>query len=102
MDEVLHPREVCVTHRRNAVLPALTRAQPLTAPIAVVEGRVGKDEVSLETRMQVLVEAVCPLRSQICLDTPNGKVHFREPPSGRVRLLAEDGHVVSLAIMGFD
>src|SRR2546428_5235964 len=58
VDDVLHPGEVGVASRRRAVLPALVLAQQLAAPVADVEGRGCQDEVGLEVRMAVVVEAV--------------------------------------------
>ena len=49
MGEVLQPGIVGITHGRNAVFPAAVIAQVLAAPIADVEGRIGKDEIELSS-----------------------------------------------------
>ena len=44
MDDVLHPREVGVALRRDAVAPALVVREPLAAPVGDVERGIGQDE----------------------------------------------------------
>jgi len=47
MDNVLHPGIVGVAGMRHAIVPALVLANPLAAPVAHIEGWIGKDEVGL-------------------------------------------------------
>ncbi len=49
----------------DAVDPALVVAQPFAAPVAVVERRVGEDEIGLEVRVQVAVEGVGRARPRL-------------------------------------
>ena len=58
VDHVLHPGVVGVARGRRAVLPALVVPEPIAAPVAHVEGRIGEDEVGLEVGVAVVVEAV--------------------------------------------
>ena len=58
VDEVLHPGEVGVADGRHAEFPAEVVAQPVSAPVAHVEGRIGQDVVGLEVLVQVAMEAV--------------------------------------------
>ena len=51
--------------------------------------------------MQVAQEAVGRLRAKVGLDAADGKVHVRQPPSGRVGLLAEDREVGLLPAVRF-
>ena len=48
VDDVLDPGEVGVAHRRRAVPPSGVFAEPVAAPVADVERRVGQDEVGLQ------------------------------------------------------
>src|SRR5665648_381275 len=89
--DVLHPREVRVSSRRDAVPPALVVPQPLATPVRDVERRVGQDEVGLEVRMLILVERVAP--GDLPLDPPEGEVHVRQAPGGVVGLLPPDRDV---------
>ncbi len=100
MDEVLHPGEVRVAGGRRAVLPALVVLQQLAAPVAVVERRVGEDEVGLEVRVQVVVEGVAV--RDLRVDAADREVHLGEPPGRVVRLLAVDRDVADLAAVRLD
>ena len=91
MHDVLHPREVGVARRRDAIPPAPVVRQPLAAPVRDVERRIGEDEVRSQIGVPVVVEgvAVCDL----ALDAADGEVHPGEPPRGVVGLLAVDRDV---------
>lgn len=84
VDEVLDPGIVRVAGRWDAVLPAGIVLEPLAAPVLHVERRVGKDEVGFQVWVQVAVEAVRILGAEVALDPPDGKVHVRQFPRGRV------------------
>ena len=100
VDEVLHPGEVGVAARRHAVLPA--RVVVFAAPVGVVEGRVGEDEVGLQIGMEVAVEGVGVLFAEIGVDAADGEVHHGQAPGGGVALLAVDADVAEPAAVGFD
>ena len=89
--EVLHPREVGVARRRDAVLPPLVVPQPFAAPVGDVEGRIGQDVVGPQVGMAVVMEAVAVL--DLALDAPDRQVHPGHSPGGVVGLLAVDGDV---------
>ena len=91
VQEVLHPGEVGVAHRRDAVLPALVVLQPLAAPVGDVEGRIGQDVVGPQVGVAVVVEAVAV--GDLALDAPDRQVHAGHAPGGVVGLLAVDGDV---------
>ncbi len=102
VDEVLNPGVVGVADGRGAILPAGILAEPLAAPIARVEGRVGEDVVGLQVLVQVAVEAVGVLGAEVGFDAANGEVHRGEPPGRRVGLLAVDADVADAAAVGLD
>ena len=91
VDDVLDPGEVGVAGGRHAVFPALVVAQPLSAPIAHVERRVGEDIVGFEVGEAVVVEGVAV--GALTIDAADGEVHLRKPPGGVVGFLAVDGNV---------
>ena len=93
MDHVLHPGEVRVPLGRDAVAPALVLDQPLAAPVRDVERGIGEDEVGLQVRMAVVVEAVSV--GDLSADPANGQVHPGEPPRRVVRLLAVDRDIAA-------
>ena len=78
---------------RRAVLPAHVFSQLVAAPVAIVERRIGQHEIGLQVLVQVAAEAVGVFGPEVAVDAANGKVHHRQPPRGRVRLLAVDGNV---------
>ena len=100
MDEVLHPGEVGVARGRHAVLPA--HVVVLAAPVGVVEGRIGEDEVGPEVGVEVAAEGVGLLAPRVGLDAADGEVHHGQAPGGGVALLAVDADVAELAAVGFD
>ena len=51
--------------------------------------------------MQVAQEAVGGLRAKVGLDAADSQVHVRQPPGGRIGLLAEDRDVGLLPAVGF-
>ena len=100
VDEVLHPREVCVARRRHAVLPTLIVAQKLATPVAVVEVRVRQYVVSLQVRVLIVVEAVavCDLAG----DPADRQVHVAQPPRRVVRLLPVDRDRIRVSVVLLD
>src|SRR5581483_11075886 len=74
-------------------------AQALAAPVAHVEGRIGHHEVGLQILMQVAMEAVGVLGSEVGVDAANREVHLGEPPRGGVGLLPVDRDVAELPTM---
>jgi len=93
VEEVLHPGEVGVADGWRAVAPARVVPEPVAAPVAHVEGRIGEDVVGLEVLVQVAMETVGVLVAEIGFDAANGEVHLRQLPRGRVALLTEDADV---------
>ena len=91
VQKVLHPSEVGVPDRRDAVLPSLVVPYPLPAPVGNVEGRVSQDVVGPQVGVAVVVETVAV--GDLTLDAPDGQVHLSQPPCGVVGLLAVDGDV---------
>lgn len=57
MDHMLYPGKVCIALGRGAVPPAGIVSQPITAPIGDIERWIGEDEVGLEIRERVVMEA---------------------------------------------
>jgi hypothetical protein len=102
VDEVLDPGVVGVADGRRAVAPAHVVGQELARPVGDVERRIGEDVVGLEVGVQVAQEGVGGLRAEVGLDAADGEVHVRQPPGGRVGLLAEDGDVGLLPAVGLD
>ena len=91
VQEVLHPGEVGVARRRDAVLPSLVVSQTLSAPVGDVEGRIGEDVVGPQVGVPVVVEAVAVL--DLAHDATYRQIHPGHPPGGVVGLLAVDGDV---------
>ena len=54
----------------------LAVAQALAAPLAVVERRVGDDEVGAQIGVCVGVEGIAPLRTEVAFDATDGTVTF--------------------------
>ncbi len=84
VDEVLHPGEVGIARRRDSVVPTLVAPEPVAAPVADVEGRVGEDVVGPQVGMQVVVERVGVVPAEVGLDTANREVHVGQLPGRRV------------------
>ena len=99
MEDVLEPGIVGIAGRRDAVAPADILAQALAAPVGDVEGGIGEDEVGLQVREGVLVEAALVVPADVGVDAPHGKVHPGQPPGGVVALLAVDGDVADAPAM---
>ncbi len=62
---MLNPGVVGVVHRRVAVFPAGVFPQPLAAPVAHIEGRIGEDEIGPKVFVQVVVETVRMSAAQV-------------------------------------
>ena len=101
VDEVLHPGEVGVAARRQRRTSSARRRR-LRDPVAVVERRIGEDEVGLQVGMEIALEGVGVLGAEIGFDAANGEVHLGEAPGGGVALLAVDADVAEPAAVGFD
>ena len=71
----------------------LSSASLSPAPVRDVERGIGEDEVRLQVRVAVVVEAV-PV-SDLPADPTYGQVHLGEPPRRVVRLLAVDRDVAA-------
>ena len=90
----------------SRIASAYRRGEPIAAPIGDIEGRIGEDEVGLQVRVAVVVEAVAV--GDLSLDAANGKVHLGETPSCVVGFLAVDrdigfgalGRFSSIAVTG--
>jgi len=94
---MLDPGEVGVPARWRPVLPAHVLAQALPAPVAVIERRVGQDEIGLQILVEVAVEAAGVLLAEIAVDAADREIHLRQAPGRVIRLLAVDGNVPQLA-----
>ena len=68
---------------------SVRRSPPQSFTLKVV----GEDEVGLEVRMSIVVEAVAV--GNLALDAAYGEVHPGETPSRVVRLLPPDGDVAA-------
>jgi len=97
VNEMLDPGEVGVPARWRPVLPAHVLAQALPAPVAVIERRVGQDEIGLQILVEVAVEAAGVLLAEIAVDAADREIHLRQAPGRVIRLLAVDGNVPQLA-----
>ncbi len=65
--------------------------QAFAAPVAYVEGRIGKDIVEFQIRESVVVEGVS--MGDLSVYSPNGKVHPGKSPRCVVQLLTIDGDI---------
>jgi len=102
MDEVLDPGEVGVAGRRHTKLPANVFFEAFTAPIAVIERRIGEEEIGFEVLVRVIVERALAVPGDVGLDATNGEVHLAEPPGGLIGFLAVDAEVGAASAVGFD
>ncbi len=71
-------------------------------PIAHVEGWIGQNKVSFQIFVKVVVECVSIVRADICFDSSDGQVHFRELSSRVIRFLAVYGNVTEATSMLVD
>ena len=78
---------------------SLKGSQSVAAPVGVVEGRVGHDEVGPEVFVQVAMEAVGLLSAEVGVDASDGAVDLGESPGGVVGLLAVDGDVTEAGLL---
>src|SRR5439155_17041207 len=90
---VLNPGKVGTCTRRNAVLPSAIFAKPLTAPIADIEGWIGKKEICFQLLMEVVMKGISRMRSNVTVNTSNSQIHLTEPPCGRIKFLTIDGEI---------
>lgn len=102
VDHVLEPCEVGVSRRRHTVFPPLVFRQSVGSPVGEIEGRIGHDEIRLQSRVAVVEEGVGVELSQVGLDAPDGEVHLRHLPSCRIGILPIDGDVVDVALVVLD
>src|SRR5690349_1441202 len=102
VNEVLDPGEIGVAGGRNAEFPARVFFEAFAAPIAVVERRIGEDEIGFEVLVGVVVKGTFAVPGDIGLDAADGEVHFAEAPGGLVGFLAVDAEVGAAAAVGFD
>ncbi len=77
---MLEPGVVGVPDRGRSVHPTGVFSELVATPVGDVEWRVGQNVVSLQVRVEIVVEAVTPPRSEVGLDAPDGQVHFPKAP----------------------
>ena len=99
---MLDPGVVGVAGRGDAVFPAGVGLG--AGPVLDVEGRVGHDEVGAvvarEFRVLVAGEGVAPAGGEVGVEAVDGEVHLGHPPGALVELLAVDGNVRALHVVG--
>ena len=96
-DEVLYPCVVGIGSGWIAIGPTLVTLEQITAPIAIVEWRIGNDVIGLQVRVIVGVEGVAV--ADLRVNATDGKVHLGQPPCGVVGLLPVDGNVADAPAM---
>src|SRR5277367_1810041 len=82
MNKVLDPGKIGVAGGRSAIFPANVFGEAGAAPIAIVEGWIGEDEIGFEVFVCVVVKGAFAVPGDIGLDATNGEIHFAEAPSG--------------------
>src|SRR5215469_6184702 len=102
MNDMFDPGKVGVAYRGRSILPAHVVTQTVTTPIAHVERWIGEDEVGFEVFVQVILEGVCVVWSQVGLNASNSKIHFRQAPGRRVGLLSKNREVAEAASVRLD
>src|SRR5437660_12612737 len=90
MNKMLYPSEVCVAHRRHAVLPTNIFTQTITAPVAIIEMRIRENIVRFQVFVLIAMKRISGLNTQVSFDSSQREVHLRQPPSCRVAFLAKD------------
>jgi len=84
MNKVRYPGKVGIPGRWSAELPALIVPKELTAPVGVIEGRIGQHIIRLEIGVQIAMKGVSLLLTEVAVDAANGQVHLGQPPGGVV------------------
>ncbi len=83
IEEVLDPGVVGISRGWGAVLPAAVASELIPGPVAVVEGRIGDNEVGFEVFMGVVEEGAFVVPANLGgVDAPDGEVHFGQTPGG--------------------
>ena len=90
VNHVLHPSEVGVSCRRNAILPAFVVLQFVSSPIAEVERWIRHDEVGFQQRVLVIEEGIGGSRSKVGFQPTDGGVHVSHLPRSGVGFLSVD------------
>ena len=99
-DEVLQPCEVGIACLWNTVFPAAIATELFTAPVAVVEGRIGYNVISFEVFMGVVEKGAFVVPFDLgAVDTANSEVNLCQTPSGLVALLTVDRDILYTALM---
>ena len=98
---MLHPGEVGVAGGRHAKFPAHILAQPVAAPIVVVEGRIRQNVVGLQILEGVVLERALFVPRDMRFDAANGHVHHGQPPCGVIGFLPINGNVADASAVGF-
>ena len=102
MDHVLKPSKVGIPCGWNPILPAYIVLQFIHSPVAEIEGRIGKDKIRFQCRVQIIEERICGKFPQISFYATNSKIHLSHFPCGRVTVLPEHGNVVDVTLMPFN
>ncbi|GIW55790.1 MAG: hypothetical protein KatS3mg082_2194 [Nitrospiraceae bacterium] len=91
VDDVLHPGEVGVAHRRHAVLPRASSRSRSPPQSLTLKGGLARMKSALRSGKRSSWNAVAV--GDCAVDAADGEVHLRQPPGGVVRLLAVDRDV---------
>ena len=103
IEEMLDPGVVGIPGGRGAVLPATVATELIAGPVAVVEGRVGDNEVGFQVFVGVVEEGAFVVPPNLGgVDAPDGEVHLGQPPGGEITFLSVDGDIVYPALVVLD
>ncbi len=102
MDHVLHPGEVGIARRRQAIGPAHILLQAALTPIGEIERRIGHDEIGTQGGMLVVEERVGVGLAQVGFEATDGDVHVRHLPRARIGFLSVDRDALQVAAVTTD
>ena len=99
MDHVLNPCVVGIARRRDTVLPAHIIKQLFLIPRMIIERRIRKDKISLQSRMQVVCKGICLIGAKVGIYTAYSHIHLCHLPGVGVCLLSVNGDCATFAGM---
>src|SRR3990172_5779024 len=101
MNEMLHPRKVCISSGRNSEFPSYVIPQEFPFPVAVIKRRIRKDKIRFQLLMCVIQETSFVVPLDIRINTPNGKVHLAQAPGGLVGFLSINSDISYSSFVSF-
>ena len=89
---MLKPGKVGIARRWNTIFPTHIFQEFLLIPRMIVEGRIRKNKVRFQGRVQIVRKGICLIRTKVSIDATNRHIHLRHLPCVGVCLLAVNGN----------